>query len=105
MTTTSETHAARSAIGLFADPLRLRIVRLLAAEQMCTCHLTAATGARQPTVSHHLKVLRQAGLIDTEPRGRFTYYGLRPTALEALAAQISDLADCARRARGRHRPC
>ncbi|MCW2504427.1 MAG: transcriptional regulator, ArsR family, partial [Actinomycetia bacterium] len=60
-------------VRLLADPLRARIVELLADGPACTCHLVTDTGAKQPTVSHHLRVLREAGLIEAEPRGRYTY--------------------------------
>ncbi|MDA8371231.1 MAG: metalloregulator ArsR/SmtB family transcription factor [Nocardiopsaceae bacterium] len=96
---------AETAVNLFGDPLRARIVGLLATEQMCTCHLIEETGARQPTISHHLRVLREAGLVETEPRGRFTYYRLRPEAIAELAADLGELAARAERARESYRPC
>lgn len=92
-------------LRVFADPLRRELIRLLAIEQLCTCHLVEATGARQPTVSHHLRVLREAGLVDTEPVGRFTYYRLLPEAVDALAGELARLADVARGAATRKRPC
>jgi ArsR family transcriptional regulator len=92
-------------LRVFADPLRARIIGLLAAEELCTCHLVETTGARQPTVSHHLRVLREAGIVETEPVGRFTYYRLRPEALDALSALVADLAEGARSAGARRRPC
>ncbi|MDT0300635.1 ArsR/SmtB family transcription factor [Streptomonospora wellingtoniae] len=95
----------QAAVGLFGDPLRARIVRLLASEQMCTCHLIEQTGARQTTVSHHLRLLREAGLVETEPRGRYTYYRLRPEAIAAAAEGLGDLAAQAVEARDRYRPC
>ncbi|GAA2121307.1 metalloregulator ArsR/SmtB family transcription factor [Streptomyces synnematoformans] len=79
-----------------ADPLRLRIVELLAAETLCTTHLVAETGARQTNLSNHLRVLREAGVVETEPCGRFTYYRLRPAAIEGLAGAFTRLADTAR---------
>ncbi|HVA20763.1 MAG TPA: metalloregulator ArsR/SmtB family transcription factor [Candidatus Micrarchaeia archaeon] len=90
---------------VLADPLRARIVSLLAAEAMCTCHLVDALPAGQTTVSHHLRVLREAGWVRTEPRGRFTYYRLRPEPLEELAARLGSLAQAARTSPGRGRPC
>lgn len=90
---------------VFADPLRLRIVQLLAGEQLCTCHLVEETGARQPTVSHHLKVLRDSGMVDTEPCGSFTYYRLRPEALAAVAEAFGGLASRATTALQTRRPC
>jgi ArsR family transcriptional regulator, arsenate/arsenite/antimonite-responsive transcriptional repressor len=92
-------------LAVFADPLRTQIVALLAGEQLCTCHLVQETGAKQTTVSHHLKVLREAGLVDSEPSGRFTYYRLRPEVLDELTDHLSELADAARTASDVRRPC
>ena len=93
------------AAQLLADPLRARIVALLAAETMCTCHLVEETGARQTTISHHLRLLREAGWVETEPCGRFTYYRLRPEPLRALSAELDVLADATAQAADRRRPC
>ena len=90
---------------LLADPLRARIVTLLAHESLCTCHLVNETGAHQSTVSHHLRVLREAGWVRTEPQGRFTYYQLLPDALEALVGHLSALVASAKGTRDRRRPC
>ncbi|MFG2997861.1 ArsR/SmtB family transcription factor [Streptomyces sp. NPDC048340] len=87
-------------IRVLADPLRLRIVTLLARETLCTTHLVEETGAKQTNLSNHLKVLREAGVVDTEPYGRFTYYRLRPEVIEALAGQFADLAQAARATAG-----
>ncbi|MFC8447874.1 ArsR/SmtB family transcription factor [Kitasatospora sp. NPDC057223] len=94
-------------LKILADPLRLQIVRLLAREALCTTHLVAETGARQTNLSNHLKALRDAGLVDTEPCGRFTYYSLRAEAVEALASDFASLAATAREAAaaGRKRSC
>lgn len=94
-------------LRLLADPLRARIVSLLATEALCTCHLVEETGAKQTNISNHLRALRKAGLVDTEPCGRFTYYRLRPEAIDALAAQLAGLADAARQVQTqqRKRPC
>ena len=88
--------------GMLADPLRLRIVELLAAEQQCTCHLIEATGAKQTTVSHHLRILREGGAVDSEQVGRFTWYRLRPQVLLVLADSLTGLATQAQQA-GRNR--
>lgn len=93
------------ASAVLADPVRRRIVELLAGESLCTCHLVEELGAKQPTVSHHLRVLREAGVVTTEPCGRFTYYRLRPEALDRLAAGLTALADAARAAADVRRPC
>ena len=92
-------------LRVLADPLRARIVTLLAAEQLCTCHLVEATGAKQTNITNHLKVLREAGYLDTEPCGRFTYYRLRPEPLAALARMLGGLAEQATGLEQRKRPC
>nr|WSZ98967.1 metalloregulator ArsR/SmtB family transcription factor [Streptomyces sp. NBC_00857] len=83
-------------IRVLGDPLRLQIVTLLARETLCTTHLVEETGARQTNLSNHLKVLREAGVVDTEPCGRFTYYRLRPEVIESLAGAFGALASAAR---------
>jgi ArsR family transcriptional regulator len=84
-------------IRLLADPLRARIVALLAVEALCTCHLVEELAIPQPTVSHHLRALREAGLVVAEPQGRFTYYRLLPEPLAAaLAHQATANADSRR---------
>jgi ArsR family transcriptional regulator, arsenate/arsenite/antimonite-responsive transcriptional repressor len=92
-------------IRSLGDPFRLRLVQLLAAGPACTCHLVTDTGAKQPTVSHHLKALREDGLVVAEPRGRFTYYRLVPEALEAAAGQLAELAAQARAHHDVRREC
>jgi ArsR family transcriptional regulator len=76
-----------------AEPTRLRLISLIAAHgadgQACVCDLTDPVGLSQPTVSHHLKVLTDAGLILREQRGRWAYYSLVPGALEAIAAALT----------------
>ena len=91
--------------AVLGDPLRRRVVELLAREQLCTCHLVDELGVKQPTVSHHLRVLRDAGVVEAEPCGRFTYYRLRPEAVERLADDLAALAASARTAAGRRRAC
>jgi ArsR family transcriptional regulator, arsenate/arsenite/antimonite-responsive transcriptional repressor len=81
--------AARLA-GVFkavADPGRLRLLSLIASQpegEACTCDLTEPVGLSQPTVSHHLKVLLEAGLLAREKRGQWTFYRLVPDQLAAL---------------------
>jgi protein-tyrosine-phosphatase/DNA-binding transcriptional ArsR family regulator len=74
------------------DPLRWRIVELLATEQLCVAHLAEELQTAQPLVSHHLKVLRQAGLIEPDRYRYWTYYRLRPGALVRLAATLGHIA-------------
>ena len=70
------------------DPLRWRIVELLASEQLCVAHLAEELATAQPLVSHHLKVLRAAGLVEPDRYRYWTYYRLRPGALVRLAATL-----------------
>ena len=92
-------------IRVLADPLRLQIVTLLAKETLCSTHLIEETGARQTNLSNHLKVLREAGVVETEPCGRFTYYKLRADVIASLAGQFADLAESARTAADNKRSC
>jgi ArsR family transcriptional regulator len=92
-------------IRVLADPLRLQIVTLLAKEALCTTHLVEETGAKQTNLSNHLKVLREAGVVETEPCGRFTYYKLRADVIASLAGQFADLAESARAAADNKRSC
>lgn len=74
-----------------ADPVRLRLVSLVASRaggEACICDLTAAFELSQPTISHHMKVLHEAGLVDRDKRGVWAYYRVRPQALASLAALI-----------------
>jgi ArsR family transcriptional regulator len=75
-----------------ADPTRLEILRqLAAADGVCACDFTACCEVAQPTVSHHLKVLRESGWVRAERRGSFVYYFLRPEAVarfQELARQL-----------------
>ena len=73
-----------------ADPARVKILNLLATspEPVCVCEFTDPLGLSQPTVSHHLKKLLDAGLLDREQRGTWAYYSLRPDALGGLAAAL-----------------
>jgi ArsR family transcriptional regulator len=69
-----------------ADPTRLAIVNQLAgADEVCVCHLVPDSGLSQPTISHHLKLLRDAGLVRSERRGTWAYYRLVPEAVAELA--------------------
>ncbi len=92
-------------VRVVAEPTRAAIVRALAREQLCTCHLVEVTGAGQTSVSNHLRVLREAGVVAAEPSGRYTYYRLVLEVLAQLAAQFADLAAAAQAASPRRRPC
>jgi ArsR family transcriptional regulator len=88
--TDDEALATADVFKALADPARVRIVNMLATrgEPVCVCHLIAPLGLSQPTVSHHLKKLTDAGLLDREQRGRWAYFSLRPQAVETLAAVV-----------------
>jgi ArsR family transcriptional regulator len=76
-----------------ADPTRLSILRQLSqCEQVCACDFTDCCGLTQPTVSHHLKVLREAGWISGERRGTWVWYSLRPEAVERFGKLASTIA-------------
>jgi ArsR family transcriptional regulator len=94
---------AGALLKLLGEPLRWEIVRRLAVEDLCTCHLAADLDAAQPLLSHHLRVLRQAGVLRTERVGAFTYYLLNRDVLAGLAGVLGDLA--AERPGQRRRPC
>lgn len=73
------------------DPVRLRLLSMIASRdggEICVCELTPAFELSQSTISHHLKLLRQAGLVDCERRGTWVYYWVLPAALEQLAAVL-----------------
>lgn len=77
------------AFKALGDPVRLRLLSLIASRaggEVCVCDLTPAFELSQPTISHHLKQLRQAGLIDSQRRGTWVYYRLLPAATDRLAA-------------------
>ncbi|MCU1636631.1 MAG: ArsR-family transcriptional regulator (repressor) [Cryobacterium sp.] len=74
-----------------ADPARLRLLSIVAAsegQEACVCDLTEPIGLSQPTVSHHLKVLTEAGFLSRSKRGTWAYYALVPGALDSLASVL-----------------
>lgn len=79
-----------SVFKALADPTRVSIVnRLAATSEVCVCDLTTAFDLSQPTISHHLKLLRDAGLIEAERRGTWAYYRLVPDAIERLRTVLA----------------
>jgi len=75
-----------------ADPTRLRLVSMVAAHEgteACVCELTDRLDLTQPTISHHLKILVDAGIFTREQRGKWAYYALVPRALDAVSAVLS----------------
>lgn len=84
-----ERDAARIAplLKALADPVRLRLMSMVLSHEggeACVCDLTPAFDLSQPTISHHLKVLYDAGLLDREKRGTWVYYQAKPEAMEAI---------------------
>ena len=76
-----------------ADPTRLAILRQLSGgEAVCACDFTACCEVAQPTISHHLKVLRESGWVRSERRASFVYYTLRPEAIQRFRAIAGELA-------------
>ena len=81
-----------AALKVIADPARLRLLSLIQAQpghEACVCHLTEPLGLSQPTVSHHLKVLLHAGLVEREQRGSWAYFRVREEPLAALRALLA----------------
>ncbi|MGQ4596428.1 metalloregulator ArsR/SmtB family transcription factor [Nocardia sp. R6R-6] len=71
-----------------SDPVRLRLLSLIAShagQEACVCDVSAGFDVSQPTISHHLKVLREAGLLGSERRGSWVYYRVEPAALQQLS--------------------
>jgi len=86
-----EAEALASALKVLADPARLRLLSLIQAQpegEACVCHLTEPLGLSQPTVSHHLKVLRDAGLVEREQRGSWAYFRVVPDRLRSLVGLL-----------------
>jgi ArsR family transcriptional regulator, arsenate/arsenite/antimonite-responsive transcriptional repressor len=79
------------AIRALADPIRWDLLRRLGEEELCVCHLVEDTGLKQPLISHHLKVLRQAGLVRQRRHSYWTYYRIDPSVVEAIAREIGAL--------------
>jgi ArsR family transcriptional regulator, arsenate/arsenite/antimonite-responsive transcriptional repressor len=80
------------ALKVLADPARLRLLSLIQAQpehEACVCHLTEPLGLSQPTVSHHLKVLLQAGLVEREQRGSWAYFRVKPEPLAVLRSVLA----------------
>lgn len=87
-----DARALATALKALADPMRLRLLSLIAAHEgaeACVCDLTEPVGLSQPTVSHHLKVLVDAGLVTRDKRGVWAYYALVPGAVDALVGHLT----------------
>ncbi|WP_347956861.1 metalloregulator ArsR/SmtB family transcription factor [Gordonia aichiensis] len=92
---TSEQSAQAAAVfKALADPVRLQLFSLIASHdggQACVCDISPAVDVSQPTISHHLKVLRTAGLLESERRGSWVHYRVVPAALDVVAAIVAPL--------------
>lgn len=88
--TASAAQALSDAMQLLAHPVRLQILDVLArhAGQVCVCDLEAAVPVKQPTISHHLRLLREAGLVDCERHGQWAYYFVQHERLTTIRAQV-----------------
>jgi ArsR family transcriptional regulator, arsenate/arsenite/antimonite-responsive transcriptional repressor len=87
-----EAEEVAAALRVVADPARLRLLSLISTAEggeACVCNLTAPLGLSQPTVSHHLKVLGDAGLVEREQRGRWAYFRVVPERLELLRGALA----------------
>ena len=88
-----EANATAELFKALADPARVRILNILATsggEPVCVCHLIEPLELSQPTVSHHMRKLLDAGLVEREQRGKWAYFSLNSDAVETLAA-VADL--------------
>lgn len=82
---------AQQLLRALAEPIRLQVVQALAGGERCVCELTAELQLAQSKLSFHLRVLREAGLIQARQEGRWIYYRLEPSALSALQDWLSQL--------------
>jgi ArsR family transcriptional regulator, arsenate/arsenite/antimonite-responsive transcriptional repressor len=81
-----------NSFAALADPIRLRLLSFIAssdADEVCACDLVEPSGRSQPTVSHHMKILVDAGLVEREKRGLWVWYRLVPSRLDALRSVLS----------------
>jgi ArsR family transcriptional regulator, arsenate/arsenite/antimonite-responsive transcriptional repressor len=89
----AEAASLAAALRVLADPARLRLLSLIGAHpngEACVCELTEPLGLSQPTVSHHLKVLTEAGLVGREKRGRWVYYWVLPEPIQLLRGALAE---------------
>ncbi len=88
--TTEDAERLAPLFKALGDPVRLRIASMIASRpELCVCEITPAFELSSGTISHHLKTLREAGLVDCERRGTYVFYWIRPDALGALSALLS----------------
>ena len=87
-----EAAALADQLTALADPVRLRMLSIIAnsaADEVCACDFVEPIGKSQPTISHHLKVLTEAGLIEGDKRGRWIWYRLVPDRLDGLVTSLT----------------
>ena len=90
---TEDAERLAGALRVLAEPARLRLLSLIASRpetEACVCELTEPLGLSQPTVSHHLKVLHEAGILTREKRGRWAFYRLDPEPLRLLRGTLME---------------
>ena len=90
--TMAEAERATADLEILAHPIRMQLLDVLARKEgtVCVCDLEAAVPVKQPTVSHHLKLLRRAGLVHSEKQGLYAYYHVDRGALDRLRARIAE---------------
>lgn len=91
--TEQDAQSLAQTLKALADPTRLRLLSIIAAHddgEACVCDLTEPVGLSQPTVSHHLKVLADAGLVTRDKRGVWAYYAIAPRALDQIGTHLRD---------------
>lgn len=96
---------ARQLLKALADPIRLEVVEALKGGERCVCELTEQLGLAQSRLSFHLRVMRDAELIEAREQGRWVYYRLRPEALEQLQGWLAGLAASSSSSSRPARPC
>jgi ArsR family transcriptional regulator len=87
----AEAHELATRFKALGDPTRVRLLSLIASStdgEACICELTEPVGLSQPTVSHHMKVLVDAGLVTRDQRGKWAYYAVVPEALDGLSSTL-----------------
>lgn len=83
---------AAATFKALADPTRLRILKAIAGKgELCECHIVPSSGLTQPTISYHLKILREAGLVESERRGQWVYHRVNNRALMGVMRNLTDI--------------